>query len=476
MRATFYAFEAAKSGLTAAQAGLDVTANNIANQSTEGYSRQIVDQAATYRNDRYKLVQHSTLSSNMGVDVKGIRQMRDQFLDLRFRSANAQNSATTKALSTLKDMENNLDETQTDGLNVMMQDLYAQLQTLSQNAGEVEFSSLVRSSAQKVTQTINQYALQLNTISAHEMDSVGIGVKDINTLLGKIDTINASIQVAKLQNNSINEMNDMRNVYLDQLSSYMDITVTDHDDGTLSIKAGGEFLLDAPSNTVATVTVAGSPGNVSIEADGNTLALQAGSLAGSMQVLNGYGSYASAGQSSFRGIPYYLASLDSLADSLASTFNAINDTAGTGKPLFTGNTAPTIAISSQWLADANYITATADAGKEAGKNDNVLKFIEAMDKGRNISASFHGSFEDFTLSMMTDLAIDISYAKDISDTNDMVVASITNQRQAVMGVDINEETANLMKYQRAFEASSRVITAMDEALDVLINRTGVVGR
>ena len=78
--------------------------------------------------------------------------------------------------------------------------------------------------------------------------------------------------------------------------------------------------------------------------------------------------------------------------------------------------------------------------------------------------------------MMTDIAIDISYNKDVSETSDMVMASITNQRQAVMGVDINEETANLMKYQRAFEASSRVITAMDEALDILINRTGMVGR
>jgi flagellar hook-associated protein 1 FlgK len=474
MRATFYAFEAAKSGLTAAQAGLDVTANNIANQSTEGYSRQVVDQSATHpKIDRYRLAQHSVLSYDMGVDVKGIRQMRDQFLDMRYRSANAQNGSISKTLATLTDMENSLDETQTDGLSVMLQDLYTQLQTLSQNAGEVEFSSLVRSSAQKVTQTINHYAVQLNNISTQEMDSIGIGVKDVNTLLGKIDTINRSIQAAKLQNNSINELNDTRSIYLDQLSSYMDITATDHDDGTLSIKAGGEFLLDAPNNTVATVAVAGSAGNVSIEADGNTLALQAGSLAGSMQVLNGYGSYAGTGQSDFRGIPYYLASLDSLADSLGSTFNTIN---GAGKPLFSGNTASTIAISSQWLANANYITATADADQEAGKNDNILKFIAAMDEGRDISSSFHGNFEDFTLSRMTDIAIDISYTKDISETSDMVVASITNQRQSVMGVDINEETANLMKYQRAFEASSRVITAMDEALDILINRTGMVGR
>ncbi len=472
MRATFYAFEAAKSGLTAAQAGLDVTANNIANQSTEGYSRQMVEQSATASGgDRYRLAQHNILSYSMGVDVKGTRQIRDQFLDIRYRSANAQNSAITKSLSILTDMENSLDETQTDGLNVMFQDLYAQLQTLSQNAGEVEFSSLVRSSAQKVTQTINHYAAQLNNISTQEMDSVAIGVKDVNTLLGKIDTINHSIQAAKLQNNPTNELNDTRNQFLDQLSSYMDISVTNHDDGTLSIKAGGAFLLDAPNNTVAAVTVTGGPGSVNILADGNTLNLPAGSLFGSMQVLNGKGSYAGVGESDYRGIPYYLASLDSLADSFTTTFNAIN-----GGPLFTGTTASTIAISSQWLNNPNYIRATNDADQEAGKNDNIMQFIEAMDEGRDISPYFNGNFEEFTLAMMTDVAIDVSYSKDIAETSDLVMASITNQRESVMGVSVNEETVNLMKYQRAFEASSRVITVLDEALDILINRMGLVGR
>ncbi len=472
MRATFYAFEAAKSGLTAAQAGLDVTANNIANQSTPGYSRQFVEQSATHHNaDRYRIAQSSLLSYSMGVDIKGIGQARDQFLDLRYRSANAENARLTRTLSILTDMENNLDETQTDGLSVMLKDLYAQLQTLSQNAGKVEFSSLARSSAQKVTQSINHYAAQLANIRDQEMDSIDIAVKEVNTLLGKIDTVNHSIQAAKLQSNSINELSDTRNLYLDQLASYMDITVTNHEDGTLSIQAGGQFLLNAPLNTVAAVTVAGGPDSVRLEADGNTMDLQGGSLSGSIQVLNGMGSYAGAGESTFRGIPYYLNSLDSLAGSLAGTFNAIN-----GGPLFSGSTASTIAVSSQWLANPNYIRATADADQEAGKNDNILRFIEAMDDSRAISPYFNGNFEEFTLSLMTDIAIDVSYTRDISETSELVVASISNQREAVMGVSVNEETVNLMKYQRAFEASSRVITALDEALDILINRMGLVGR
>ena len=474
MRATFFAFEAAKSGLTAAQAGLDVTANNMANQSTQGYSRQVVDQASTQESGvRYKFAHNNSLSYSMGVDVKGIGQVRDQFLDLRYRNANAENSSNNKTVGILTDMEYVLDETQTDGLNAMLHNFYTQLQTLSQNAGEIEFSSLTRSSAQKVAQSLNQYAAQLETIQKQEMNAIDINVKEINTLLGKIDTVNNSIQVALLQGNSVNELNDTRNLYLDNLSEYVDISVTSHTDGRISVKSGGQWLVDASNNIVAEVTVAGSAGNISFEADGNPLALQGGSLHGTLQVLNGYGSYAGADQSSFRGIPYYMNALDDMANSLSDTFNTLN---GSGKPLFTGNTASTIAISSQWLADANYITATNDAGAEAGKNDNLLKMIEAMDAGRAISPFFSGSFDEFSISLMSDLAIDVSYHKDVAEASEAVMMSVSNQREAVMGVSVNEETVNLMKYQRAFEAASRVITAMDEALDILINRTGMVGR
>lgn len=474
MRSTFYGIEAAKSGMTAAQTGLDITANNIANQSTQGYTRQLVQQSASYHNaDSYRIAPKGSMNYSLGVDIDGIGQARDQFLDLRYRNANAEDSGTTKMLSILQDMENNIDETENDGLSVMLDDLYAQLSTLSQNAGEVEYSSLVRLSAQKVTQTINQYASQMESIRSQEMENIDVAVMDVNTLLGKIDTVNESIKNAKLQNNSTNELSDMRNLYLDQLSSYMDISVTNHDDGTLSVKAGGEYLVDAQNHTVASFTVVDDPNNVRFQADGTDLSIKAGSLYGEMQVLNGLGSYAGSGENGFRGIPYYLKSLDSLTNSFADTFNSLN---GSGKPLFSGSTASTIAISDQWLNNANYITATTDSDPAAGKNDNILRMIAAMDEDRAVSSGFTGSFSDFTLSMMSDLAIDVSYTKDVSETNGTVVTAIKNQRESVMGVSINEETVNLLKYQRAFEASSRVLTALDDALDTLINRTGMVGR
>lgn len=474
MRSSFYGFEAAKSGLTAAQSGLDVTGNNIANLSTEGYSRQVVDQTETYLGSASdKLLPILKQSGGLGVTVQGINQVRSQFLDLRYRDANAENSANSKMLSILTDVENNFDETVNNGLSAMLDDFSNQLQVLSLNAGEVEYSSLARSSAQKVAQTLNQYSTQLSAIRQQTVAEMGISVTDANTLLDKINTINGSIKVATMQGSSTNELNDMRNQYLDKLSSYMNIKATYNQDGTVSVSSGSTTLLDAENGTLAAITMDDSSSGVRLLADGAEMTPTGGSLFGSMQALNGKGSYAASGENGFRGIPYYQASLDSLADSLSTTFNSLN---GSGKPLFSGSEAEDIAISSQWLSNPNYITATQDPDGAKGKNDNLLRMISAMEEDRSITSDFNGNFSGFLLSVTGDVAIDVDHTSDISETSDMVFRAVGNEREGTMGVSLNEETTNLIKYQKAFAASARVMTALDESLDVLINRMGTVGR
>lgn len=374
-------------------------------------------------------------------------------------------------MSILTDIKNVFDETQTDGLNVMLDEFYQDLQTLSENAGDIEFSSIARSSAQKVTETLNQYASQLSTIMSQETSDMGLTVNEVNTLLGKINKLNVTMKAEKLQGNATNELSDTRNLYLDQLSSALDIKVEANDDGTVSVKCGDAYLLDAKNGTCATLSVKEDAGNIHVETESGVLNIGGGSLYGSMQILNGKGSYASAGENSFRGICYYKSALDDFAKSFAETFNTLN---GADKPLFSGKTAGDITISSEWLSDANAIKASESG--VVGAHENILKMISAMDTARDISPYFKGTFDEFTLALMTDVGIDLNYETDISNTSELVRTSIENQRESVMGVSLNEETVNLLQYQKAFEASSRFMTALDEALDIIINRMGIVGR
>lgn len=476
MRATFSGFEIAKSGLQAAQMGLDVTGQNMSRVNAEGYSRQTVSQTAVhYDAISYKYKNLSTGNLGLGVSVDNIVRVRDDFLDVRFRSANSDSAVYSKTTDILRNIEDIFDETTKDGLGVMLQDFYSSLQSLSANTGDVEFAGLVRASAQKITQTLNFYSKQLDKIREQEISDLSTSIDDVNVLLKKINEMNTSIQVQTIQKNVSNELLDERNLYLDQLSKYLNITTATNEDGTISVLCGSQYLVDPTKDYVAKVSYEADPsyGALNIITEEGKLDIISGAIKGSLDALNGKGTFAVNGENEFYGIPYYQDALDAFASAFANTFNKLN---GEGKPLFTGNTAKTIQVSKEWLKDANFITTTADEDAQDGKNDNIAKMLYTFENPISISDSFTGTFDEFVLSLMSRVSVDVGYYSDLSKTADAVLTSADNQREAIKGVSINEETVNLIKYQKAFEACAKVITALDEMLDTIINGMGRVGR
>jgi flagellar hook-associated protein 1 FlgK len=484
MRSTFYGYSIAASALQASQAGLDVVGQNIANVNTAGYTRQALEQSeAYYTTGPYQYAAITATVSGQGVSVDSISQLRDAFLDSRYRQANAKLGTQTATLEVLQSVENVLDETQNDGLGVMLADLYAQLETLSGNAGDVEFASLVRSSAQKVVEILGQYADQLSDIRDQQVYDLEVIAGDINAITSKIQELNTAIQNETLRGSVSNTLLDQRNLLLDQLSGYVDITVTQHGDGTLSVQTGDLYLVDAANGTRTEVAIDATGSSISLTdaSDGTAIEVTQGSVAGYLKALNGLGGYAAAGEESFCGLAYYQKALDDFAASFADTFNELNKETTDDKPLFAGDssgviTAATIRISDEWQQDASYITTTTAAGASDGANDNVLRMMDALETETTISACFSGTYDSFATSLIAEIAVDVSYVSDISETQSAIVTAIQNQRDSLSGVSVNEETTNMLMYQKAFSAASRLMTVLDEALDTIINSMGRVGR
>jgi flagellar hook-associated protein 1 FlgK len=475
MRSTFLGFEIAKSGVQAAQSGLDVTGQNISKMNSKGYSRQTIDQSSVYyASTSYKFALVNQNDFGHGVTVDRITQMRDQFLDSRYREYNSQYSEYSKALSIMTSIDNFLDETLTDGLGVAYEDFLANLQTFARNTGDIDYSGLVRTSAQKITDTLSYYYNQLETIKEQEITDLGITINDINTLVDKIEKLNTSIQFEQVLGNTTNDLLDTRNLYLDELSEYLEITVEPNSDGTINIKVGSEYLLDAVNNTKQMLSVSTSGGETIIEGSGSgELTITSGSVKAYLDALNGKGAYAVTGENKSKGIPYFQQMLDDFANAFATTMNNLN---GTEKPLFTGTTALTIEVSDAWMQDANYITTTTSPTPKDGNNDNILKMLATLNSDIAISSNFTGTFDEFISKMMMDAGSEENNLQDLKDNAGVIFSSLNNQREAVKGVSLNEETVNILKYQKAFEASSRILTALDEMLDTIINRMGTVGR
>jgi flagellar hook-associated protein FlgK len=172
--------------------------------------------------------------------------MRDHFLDTRVRNANSQFSTLDTVLSGLSDLEGVLDETSTDGLHVMLNDFYARLQGLSNNVGNVEYATLVRSAAEKVVQTLNQYAFQFKQIREEQMSSFTITVDNLNTTIEKINEINAQIKDQTLRGGASKRAFGYAQFLSRYPFGYLNITVTPQDDGTVKVTSDGSVdVLDS---------------------------------------------------------------------------------------------------------------------------------------------------------------------------------------------------------------------------------------
>lgn len=254
---------------------------------------------------------------------------------------------------------------------------------------------------------------------------------------------------------------------------------------TFSITGGSR---DNPTGAELSVTPAGSAvgGADDIPFSAAQNQFSSGSIQASLDMLGKNGTGA---DSDVRGYQFYMNQLDTLARTFAETMNTINNANITGvkdkyllinKDMTTSTggvvtenvaniTAANIGISLNWTKGDTHITTAGDS-----TTDTVLDLLNAM------SSTYAGlgnkSFADFMNNTSTLLANDSSSNQTALKTNVTVLNGIQNSRDSVSGVSMDEEAANMMTYISAYNAASRLMTTLDQALDTLINSTGVVGR
>ncbi len=227
---TFGAFTTARLGIYAAQLGLNVTGNNIANINTYGYTRQALDQVSlrTGSGDRYQSSYNIRIGN--GVLPTGVSQIRDPYLDIRYRTEAASVGAMNSKLSGLNDLAAILDEV-ADGdeqnglIEAQLSDLLTALQNLSTSTGQEEFDTQVKSSAEALVTLFNSYASRLEQLQENTADSFQENVDSVNKLLANIGELNAQIRKSDIHGDSALEMRDERNRLIDELSQYMKIDV-----------------------------------------------------------------------------------------------------------------------------------------------------------------------------------------------------------------------------------------------------------
>ena len=536
LRPTFLGFEQMRRSITAAQKGLDITGNNIANIETVGYSRQRVDYMSINTPGGSLKYKTSVSLAGQGVEIPGVTQLRDPILDMRYRSINAETAESGTRAGILTNVQDVLDVIGNGekGFDKAFKDLMSGLSGYAtDNADRVEIANIAIENANQIVNVLRDYNYRLNKVTTDTEFEIKTAVDRVSSIFKEIADLNVAIKNSYISSNDIivegnsykanttygpNELKDKRNSLLDELSNYGNMEVIDKDDGTIQLKFANRLVVDDDYHVQLGYNVDENTGKMEIytaigdqkmqKLESKYDGLATGALKSYLEMYNGDGVYARPdGDATVQaeGIPYYKKLIDSLANTLAGAFNeavkvpGATDDVNKDRVMFESKgggpiTAENIKVSEAWKNDhemiarvpgdnefnelsatlLNRLCAVADKNYKFGLSFDDLNGANQTNPA--VPHSMEGTFSEYIAHWSNKLGKTIESETNVYKAKDITANDILTKRDSVMGVDFNEEGSNLMNYQKWFSASSRVMTAMDEALDNIINRMGLVGR
>lgn len=466
---TFAGLQVAASGLAAARAGMTVTGQNIANETTPGYTRQRIDQTSVAAPGTVA-AWGSGLGVGGGVTVTGIARLGDEVLDARVRDALSASGFWSARAAAAGSAEAVLAEPTKDGLAANLNRFWAGWSDLA-NTPEPAAAQVVLTNA---TVLAAQISSGFDSVVGQWTDlraQIDRQVADVNATAAQVATLNGQIRTALQSGRSANELIDQRNTLAQQLSTVVGATGRLEDDGTMTLRLDGNALVAGDASRTLAVTgprELTDPARITVswtDRPDVAVAVTGGSVGGALSVL----APASEGGTLAAVADAY----NAVATALASAVNGIHRsgqtaTGAAGGDFFSVDATGPAARGLRVVPTGLDQLALAAPG--AGALDTSI-----ADRISVLGSSSTGPSATWS-SFVTGFGVAVGGDVQRADTADRSAIAAISGQQSQASVDGDEETINLLKYQTAYQAAARVLTAVDEALDLLINRVGLVGR
>jgi flagellar hook-associated protein FlgK len=466
----FSTLNTARTALSAQQRGIDVTGQNIANVNTDGYSRQRAELQAIGGSTIPAFYSKSS-GIGQGVDADTVTRIRDAFLEGRAHQEYSTNARLTAENESIELVEQAFREPGTTGVQSLLSKMWAGWGDVANQPQDLAARSQVLQRLETLVGGLHASQSSLDAQWNQTRENVDVVVADVNAAATSIAELNRAIKRANQSEMPANELTDRRDSLVMKLAESVGATVRQGDFGVVDVVVGGITLV--AGSTAIELKVAGSidPADTAtvppadpprvVTATGGYGVQVGGKVAGQLNVLNSI-------------IPTYRNKLDAMAVDLANTLNGAHadgyDLDGNpGQPLLDSSLGPITAKSIHVaITDPKQVAASSVATGAALDNDNADKIGQLRLSTTGVDASYR--------QMIVDLGVQGSVTARNLEIQQVVTTQVDNSRDAVAGVNIDEEMTNMMSFQHAYSAASRLVTAVDEMLDQLINRTGLVGR
>ena len=435
---SFMGLQTSLRGLRAHLQAIDTTSHYVANANTEGYSRQEASLSAT---DAMKVIggNGSVNSLGTGVSVQQYRRVRDAFLDLQFRAQNMQVGDQQTRSTQLDQVELSLSEPGDNGIASQLAKFWNGWADLSNSPDDIAARQALIEQAKNVAAAFKTVDTQLTTVKSQanaEFAALTGPGGDVEAIAKEIAALNGAIKQFTANGDQPNDLMDRRDQLLDKLSNLGQVRVVDYSNGSLAA-----FLGDATSPIVDdTSTFWPQP-----------LTAPGGKLGALIDIAKTGGT-----------IDSYRADLNTLVKNLADSVNNLHNPGGTGTNFFNYTAGAEGGSLTVNVTTATVKTSTTGA---AGANDVALA----------IAGLRGGTPDKLYTGFVTRIGSDLKNAIRGEANAGVLLNSIEDRRQSTSGVSMDEEMTNLVRFQRGYQASARTMSTMDQMLDTLINRTGVVG-
>ncbi len=437
---------------------MDTVGHNMANASTEGYSRQEAVKTATPG-----LHLGGGMTVGTGVKLTDIRRHRDAFLDAQFREHRSQLAGNRQLQDALQQVEMFIGEPSEVGVMSSLERFWVSLNELAQHPDSMAARAMARENALTLSTVINRLAEDLNTLQRDIAETVDAYVAEANAILRDLHYLNEEIASARVRGIGTNDLQDRRDLLLDRLAELTGCRTMSLETGQTRVLVGGVPLLEGRSHHQLDV-VRSADGSLSLErSDLETSLTVGGALGGLMD----------------GGLPLVAQvqeSIYQLADAIVTGFNQVHGEGhgldgSTGVPFFVmAGDATTFGVSDQLLDGDDGLRAIAAGLSESpGDGDNARRLATLKDDLE--IAGFQG-WDDYWRQVVAELGVHGSELERAVDVGRLLVKDVENRRDMVKGVSLDEEVTNLIRFQHAYAAAARLVTAADEMLDVVINRMG----
>ncbi len=477
----------ASTGLNVSRKALETDSHNIANVNTEGYSRQRVNQQSNEPHARNGLIQGT------GAKITSITRAHDASIEKRFRASLSDHGYDSNRAMQLEQVENMFHEIDKDGLNKILNKFYNSFRDLANQPENETVRSVVRDNAQIVIRDFNRIRGSLDKL-ARNIDSKLVGeIEDINSTLEDVTILNKKIRTLEALGDESGDLRDQRDLAVQELAKSFKVH-------TYEDKQGNYVVL---AKNVGTLVTGAHYQELAV--GGTTKSKSSNNMDGSTEIYIKdrpnhpitdkflKGRIKALGEARNEDIRNLQDHIDLIAFNFSKSVNAVHRNGYVsreiqvdeqGNPVSQDEKGQTTGINFFTEIDSVHGAAEKlDLSKEVKESlTNITTGISPNSPGDNrvalaISKLQHekimdegrATLEEFYLESIGKIGLQAGKANLNLEQSEGLLAQVKNIKERLSGVSLDEETANLIRHQHAYEASAKVMQTANEMFSTVLN-------